>query len=162
MPEEEVSMLRALRVSLIGSAALVIALAAAAPPAAAQQFGLRVGEYTHAGNAFVGGDVLFRLPYHWYFNPNVEGVFVDHGHLVTVNLDAHYDLPVRRPAYVWLGGGPALVFRGNGAGGGNSTDFGFDLLAGVGWHAAGVIPYLQAKALLSATSDFVVAFGVRF
>jgi hypothetical protein len=156
------------RMSLIPVLALAAAVVwvwavAAAPAAQAQTFGARVGDYTNAGNAFVGGELLFHLPYQWSFDPNVEVVFVSHGHLVTANFDALYDLPVRRPLHAWVGGGPAVVFRGNSAAGtANSTDFGFDVLTGLGWRAGPLVPYVQAKALLSGTSDFVVAFGVRF
>jgi len=149
---------------LISALGLAAVLLAGAPRAAAEPlaWSVRVGDYTHAGNAFLGGEVVVPLRYGWELAPNVEAVFVSHGHLVTANFDAHVELPVQRPFSAWVGGGPALVFRGNSAAGGNSTDFGFDLLAGAGWRVASVLPYVQAKALLSSTSDFVIAFGLRF
>jgi hypothetical protein len=146
--------------------ALAIAFVAAilAQPASAQtppmSFGLRAGEYTNSGSAFFGAELLAPIGYGWWFNPNAEVAFPSNGHLVTGNFDFSYDIPVQHPFRLWVGGGPAIVFRGNGAG--NHTDAGFDVLAGVGLRAGAVVPYLQAKALISNTSDFVLAFGIRF
>ncbi len=141
---------------------LALALPAAAqPPAREPIAGLRVGAYTDTGKPFVGGEMLFRVAPSWWLAPNVEAVFVDHGHLVTVNLDVHYDFAVARPYYLWAGGGPAIVFRDVDHEG-TDNRLGVNLLAGLGWRAGGVLPYVQAKALLSNHSEAVIAFGLRF
>ena len=44
----------------------------------------------------------------------------------------------------------------------NETDIGLDLLAGIGWKTAGVVPYLQAKVILSDETEAVLAAGIRF
>jgi len=149
--------------------AVVLAGTVSTAPASAQEaplssvsFGVRGGDYTHAGAAFLGAELLTPVGYGWWFNPNVEGAFVNHGHLYTGNFDFSYDIPVQRPFRVWLGGGPAIVFRSNGGDSPNRTNAGVDVLAGIGVRAGNVVPYLQAKALVSNTSEFVLAFGVRF
>jgi hypothetical protein len=152
-------LLRSLLVTAIVASSLAAPATAQTPPLS---FGIRAGEYTNAGSAFFGAELLAPIGYGWWFNPNAEGVFVDHGHLYTGNFDFSYEIPVQHPFRVWLGGGPAIVFRSIGGSSPNRTDAGFDLLAGIGLRAGPVIPYLQAKALLSNTSDFVLAFGVRF
>ena len=67
---------------------------------------------------------------------------------------------------VWVGGGPAIVFSEvegpRDDQDDSETDFGLNLLGGVGWRLQSVIPYLQAKAVLSDENEFVVAFGLRF
>ncbi|HSD65660.1 MAG TPA: hypothetical protein VLF95_03110, partial [Vicinamibacteria bacterium] len=50
-----------------------------APPAAADgvDFGLRAGYYTKVEKPFVGAELLVHMAPRFYFNPNVEYVFVD-------------------------------------------------------------------------------------
>jgi len=146
---------------------VVAALAALFVPtfAAAQvDVDLRTGVYSDESDAFVGLGLLGHLGAgRWYWNPNAEWVFVDHGDLVTLNADFHVDLAdPGAPVNFWLGGGPALIFRDPDRGD-SETDFGFNLLAGVGFlpHAA-VRPYVQGKLLLSDDTQGVVAFGLRF
>src|SRR5579863_2389661 len=90
-------------------------IAGSTPSAFAQaqplSFGVRGGDYTNAGAAFIGAELLAPVGYGWWFNPNAEGAFVSHGHLLTGNFDFSYDIPVQKPFRVWLGGGPAIVFR---------------------------------------------------
>lgn len=130
---------------------------------------LRLGVYTDASEAFLGGGILTRLGgSDWFLNPNLEYVFVDHGDLATLNLDFHYDLASEGEADFWLGAGPALVLRDSDPppgrrGGDDETDFGVNLFAGVGFlRSSAVRPYFQAKLLLSDDSEGVIAFGVRF
>ncbi len=146
--------------------ALSIGLAALCSPVAAEvDVGLRGGIYTDVGDPFLGADLLMRiLDTRWFFNPNLEYVFVDHGDLATINLDAHYDLDTNNDGfYVWLGGGPAIVFRDEGHGDDDDeTDVGINLLGGIGWQLEAFVPYLQAKALIADDSEVVLAVGVRF
>lgn len=140
-------------------------LLCSSPAAADVDVGLRGGYYTDAEAPFVGADVLIQIQdTRWFFNPNFEYVFVDRGDLETINLDVHYDLDTHdKDFYVWLGGGPAIIFRDpGGPHDDNETDVGLDLLGGVGWQLDSVVPYLQAKAILSDQSEFVLAVGVRF
>ncbi len=146
---------------------LGIALAAAvlAPTIAAAQwdFGVRGGVYTDESDAFIGIELLHRLGAGaWFFNPNVEWVFVERGDLVTLNADFHYDLDVDAPIYVWVGGGPAILFN-NSDRGDDETDPGLNLLAGVGFlPGEAVRPYVQGKVVLADETQAVLAFGVRF
>ena len=146
------------------SLALVGALSAAAPAPAAM-FGVRAGEYTEAGEPFVGIEMNTQLRREIWFNPNFEYVFVDSGDLVSLNFDLHYDFEVDRPLMFWVGGGPAILFSDserNGRDDGSETDFGLNALAGVGWAVGSVVPYAQLKAVLSDDNELVVGFGVRF
>lgn len=138
-------------------------------PTAAQaeiDFGVRGGFYNEADAGFIGGELLMDVTRSWYFNPNLEYVFVDNGDLYTLNLDAHYDFPTRSTFYVWAGGGPAIIFserelrRG---GSEDETDLGLNLLGGVGFGRGQAIrPYVQGKVILSDETEASIAFGIRF
>jgi hypothetical protein len=156
------------RIGRLGTlAAIGAALLLGAPSTAAAQGvdgDLRVGIYTDASEAFVGGGVLIGLDQgsKWFLNPNLEYVFVERGDLLTFNADFHYDLASEGSTDFWLGGGPALVLRDNDRGN-DETDFGFNLLGGVGFlRSSAVRPFLQAKLLLSDETEGVFAFGIRF
>jgi hypothetical protein len=155
--------------STLGCLALVAALAhsAAAQPSRLN-FGVRAGEYFHWRTAFLGVELVVPLGHGWRLNPNAEVAFVDPGHLVTGNLDLAYEIPTARPFRLWVGGGPAVAFRnviielGKKELVADRTDFGWDFLAGVEWRRERLVPYLQAKALWSGTSEYALCFGVRF
>ncbi len=155
------------RDSLMLAIPVLLACWLAAGPAEAADFGVRAGTYTDAGEAFVGGEVLIELSSPWFFNPNVEYVFIDDGDLITVNGDFHYDFDVEGPVYVWAGAGAALIFRDDdrprpGDDDDGDTELGVNLLAGVGWRTPSVVPYIQGKVILSDDSEAALAFGVRF
>lgn len=143
--------------------ALLLVLLAPAAAQAQVDLDLRTGVYTDEADAFVGAGINTPVTGRWFFNPNAELVFVDNGDLVTVNADFHRDFAERDwPVDFWLGGGPALVIR-NPDRGDDETDFGFNLLAGVGFlRGAAVRPYVQGKILLSDETEAVAAFGLRF
>lgn len=154
-----------LRNLTVGSLAVLTLAAMGTSPALAQvDFGVRGGVYTDIEEPFVGVELLTRVgDSSWFFNPNVEFVLVDDGDLVTANFDFHYDLPVQAPIYVWLGGGPAVVFKDPpGRRSDSETDAGFNFLGGVGWNVEPLILYVQGKILVSDDSEAVAAFGVRF
>ena len=158
-----------LRSRLLVSALLIGATASFSVPAAADvDVGLRGGYYTDAEEAFLGADLLMQIQdTRWFFNPNLEYVFVDPGDLATLNLDVHYDLDTDNDdMYVWLGGGPAIIFRDHEGPGRNDdeddTDLGINLLGGIGWQLESVVPYLQAKAIIADDNEVVLAVGVRF
>jgi hypothetical protein len=155
------------RIGRLGTpAAIGAALLLGAPSGAAAQVDgdLRVGVYTDASEAFVGGGVLIRLDQgsKWFLNPNLEYVFVERGDLLTFNADFHYDLASDGSTDFWLGGGPTLILRDNERGD-DETDFGFNLLGGIGFlRSSAVRPFLQAKLILSDETEGVFAFGIRF
>ncbi|HVS02331.1 MAG TPA: hypothetical protein VMT16_06135 [Thermoanaerobaculia bacterium] len=146
------------RSPILAAAALVLATA---PAAADTDFGVRAGVYTDIEEPFVGVELLMPVGRSsWYFNPNLEVVFVDPGDLVTLNIDFHYDFKGTDDLYVWAGGGPAVVFRDTGRD--DETDLGANLLAGVGLKNLAFVPYLQGKVLLADETEGVIAIGIRF
>ncbi len=154
------------RTLTIAALAAALALALPADPASAVDFGLRAGVYDDADEVFVGGELLFQLAPRWFFNPNLEYVFVDDGDLITVNGDVHYDFPVDFNGYVWAGAGLAVISddrpRPPRRRDDDDTDVGVNLLAGVGWRANGLVPYIQGKVILADETEAVLAFGLRF
>lgn len=131
--------------------------------------GIRGGLYSDAEAGFVGAELLIPVTRSWYFNPNYEYVFVDDGDLSTLNIDAHYDLPLRSPFYVWLGGGVAVIFaedeirRGRRIDTEEETDVGLNLLAGLGFGKGQAIrPYVQGKLVIADETEAVIAVGLRF
>lgn len=158
------------RLALAAFALLAAAVMAAPRPAQAQDridLDLRGGVYTDSDAGFIGGGILTGLTAGWYFNPNLEYVFVDPGSLWTVNADFHYDFTRAGGWSIWAGGGPALVVRDFGndrrhRGDNTTTDFGFNALAGIGLLRGPVRPFAQAKILLSDETEGVLAIGLRF
>jgi hypothetical protein len=148
---------RAVGVGLLASLSLLSA------PAVADDLmaGVRVGYYTEVSKPFVGGELLVRVAPRFYFNPNVEAVFVDNGSYLTFNGDFHIDFPTRA-AFVWLGGGIAVI-QVNPEGPNNTdTSTAANFLAGVGFRGGAVVPYFQAKVIAKSDTEFAVAFGLRF
>ncbi|HSL85069.1 MAG TPA: hypothetical protein VLF66_20025 [Thermoanaerobaculia bacterium] len=154
------------RLSLAAAALTVFAAVLAPAPAEAQiDLDLRAGLYTDVEEAFIGAGILTAVTGNWYFNPNVEYVFVDRGSLWTLNGDFHYDFAQRTNWTFWAGAGPALIFRDfddRRRRDDSETDFGVNLLAGVGMVRGAVRPYGQFKIILSDDTEAVVALGLRF
>jgi hypothetical protein len=125
--------------------------------------GIRAGVYFDPTDAFIGGEVLVDITRQWWFNPNVEYVFVDGATFMTFNFDVHYDLPTR-DVYVWIGGGPAILyFNPDAPRFADETDFGLNVFAGVGFRTdSRLVPYIQPKVFISDDSEVSLAFGVRF
>jgi hypothetical protein len=148
--------------------AALAAVSAPAPAAADVDFGVRGGVYTDVEEGFLGVELLMPVTGQWFFNPNIEYVFVDPGSLWTLNGDFHYDFAREGNVTFWAGGGPAVIFRDRDDGrrgrrdDGSETDVGANLLAGLGLVRGGVRPYAQAKILLSDDTEAVLAVGVRF
>jgi hypothetical protein len=132
-------------------------------------FGVRGGFYNDADAGFVGVELLTDITRRWYFNPNLEYVFVDDGDLFTVNLDAHYDLPTQS-VYTWVGGGLGVIFSEFDPPPGcrrcesdDETDLGVNALAGIGFGRGQAIrPYIQGKVTFSDNTEASIAFGLRF
>lgn len=123
------------------------------------RFGLRAGEYTDVSEPFLGAEIITPIGGRWYFNPNIELVFVDDGDLATFNADFHYDFKTGTRTLVWAGGGLAVVYENFVE---SETDLGGNVIGGVGWNVGEVLPYVQVKALLGDRDDFVVMGGIRF
>ena len=159
--------------SLQRTVGVALGLAAAAllpaPAAAEIDFGVRGGFYDDADAGFLGAELLTDVTGRWFFNPNLEVVLVDVGTLATLNGDVHYDIPATGDLTFWLGGGPAVIFQETdpprncrNCEGVDETDFGLNLLAGVGLERGGLRPYAQAKVTLSDDTEAVLAVGLRF
>jgi hypothetical protein len=133
-------------------------------------FGVRGGFYSDAEAGFLGAEVLMDVTRSWYFNPNIEYVFVDDGSLWTANGDFHYDFPTRSNLAVWAGGGLAVIFSEIDPPRGcrrceaeDETDVGLNLLGGVSFSKRGPIrPYVQGKVILSDNTEAAIAVGLRF
>ena len=61
-----------------------------------------------------------------------------------------------------LAGTAVVFFDPPGRRRGSETDFGANVLAGVGWKGLPFVPYLQGKVLLSDETEVVAAAGIRF
>lgn len=149
------------RTTLFGIA-LALVLALTPSPAEAQwDFGVRGGYYSDVEEAFLGVEALTPIgPGGWYFNPNVEYVFVDPGDLWTLNGDFHYDFWQEGSWNGWLGAGPAVIFRDVGRH--DETDLGLNLFAGIGSSQGAARPYVQGKVIISDDTEAVLAVGLRF
>ena len=151
-----------MRAHIAGLIALSALALGAATPSSAADFGVRGGYYFDASEPFLGAELLIRVAPRFYFNPNVEYVFVDPGQYITWNGDFHYDFHSRGNSFAWLGAGIALV-TSNPEGPDNSdNDVAANFLAGIGVRTGRVIPYFQAKLIAKDDTEFVLAFGIRF
>jgi hypothetical protein len=126
--------------------------------------GIRAGLYSdHGTSPFVGGEILAPITRSWYINPNFDFIFPDNATEFTFNFDFHYDFPTHSSIYVWAGGGPAILYFNPDGPSRTDTDFGVNLLMGIGFlKGSSVTPYIQPKAVLSNHSQFSLAFGLRF
>lgn len=157
--------------SVAGALAVACLFLVPAGARAEVDFGVRGGLYSDAEAGFIGGELLWDVTRQWYFNPNLEYVFVDDGDLWTLNLDFHYDFDTRTPFYVWAGGGPAAIFSSvdpprncrRNCDSDDETDLGLNLLGGVGFGKGQALrPYIQGKVVLSDDTEAVLAVGIRF
>lgn len=147
---------------VVAGLAILTAAFAAGPALAANAFGVRTGVYTDANAGFLGGEFVTTIAPNWYFNPNLEVAVSSDRDVVTVNGDFHYDFLADRPYWVWAGGGPAVIHR-EFEFDPDRTDFGVNVLGGIGWKTrSAVSPYVQAKVTFSNSDEAVLAFGLRF
>jgi hypothetical protein len=148
---------------LAATAALaVLSVFFSAAPARADNFGVRAGLYADPTDGFIGAEGLFRLSHQVYLNPNIEYILADHQTYMTFNGDFHYDFHTHGPAYVWIGGGLAVIYHNPDGPADANTDVGANILAGIGAKGHGVIPYLQAKLIVKDNTQFVIGAGLRF
>lgn len=124
---------------------------------------LRAGYYFDAGGFALGGGLLTGLGHSgsWWFNPNLEVAFADNVNVFTINGDVHYDLPVESSMSWWVGAGPALMIA-DPDGGSADSNFGLNVLGGMGAARGGVRPFAQFKAILSDNSETALMGGIRF
>jgi len=145
---------------------LIIILVFAADPADAQRkdaFGIRAGIYADGSDFFMGAEYLAGLGSNFYLNPNIEFVLVDNGSMFTLNMDAHYDIPTRTNLYIWAGGGLGIIYFNPEGPADSNTDAGLNILFGIGFITSSrLVPYIQAKGIISDNSNFVLTFGLRF
>src|SRR5262245_61070236 len=124
------------RIVRTGMLALFAAAAFASTAAWAEwDFGVRGGLYTDEDDAFVGAEGLMDMTKQWYFNPNVEYVFVSDADQYSLNSDFHWDFNQKQSTTMWVGGGPALLRHDNDQGFGtenDDTDVGMNVLFGFG------------------------------
>jgi hypothetical protein len=138
-----------------------VALLVLAVPAPAADFGVRGGYYTDIGEPFLGVEYIAPVTSDIFFNPNVEYVFVDGARYFTLNGDFHYDFHTTGSTFAWVGAGLGVIsFEADGFDG--ETDLGLNVIGGLGTRAGGVIPYMQAKVIVSDGTEFSLGFGVRF
>lgn len=142
---------------------LVLMLIASPSSAAAEvKVGIRGGFYTEAEEPFLGAELLAKLATRFYFNPNVEYVFVEGARYITWNADFHYDFHARGNSFAWLGAGLALVSVNPDGPGGSDNDVAANFLAGIGVRTGSLIPYFQARLIAKDDTELVLAFGLRF
>ena len=147
---------------ILALAALTVLLFGPTSPAEPHVSGeARGGYHLDAEEGLIGGGLNTHIGDHWYFNPNIEWVFVQNYDLWSINADFHRDLPTSGPA-IWLGGGPAIIVTDPEFNGRRNSDFGLNLLGGVGAKSGSVRPFGQMKVTLSDNSSSSLAFGIRF
>jgi hypothetical protein len=145
---------RRILASALGATAAILVCAVTA--SAEVDYGLRVGYYTDAEDAFIGGEVLLPLSDSVRLNPNAEYVLSKDRDQYDLSLDAIYIVPSERSYYLWLGGG-ATLFTVN-----DHTDVFTNFVTGIGLTRESVVPYFQLKIVAKDDAEIVLAFGVRF
>jgi hypothetical protein len=127
------------------------------------RFGIRGGTYTDPDDAFLGAEALVSMGSSFYFNPNVEYVFMRGNTFLTMNADFHVDVARSDRVFFWLGAGLAGLYNNPDGPIGGDLKAGANLFFGLGFRAGNVIPYIQPKLILSSGDrQGVLAFGVRF
>ncbi len=126
------------------------------------QPGVRAGSYTDTedGAFFLGVDAKFNL-LSVNVDPSAEYVFVDHGTLMTFNLDAFVDVISLPFVSGWLGGGVGMMYF-DADEIDSSTDALANVVAGFGINVL-FNPYVMAKWIFADNNDgFVICAGVHF
>jgi hypothetical protein len=148
----------------LGSLLLLLGIAGMAAPAQAQMDAeVRLGFYTDPDAVSFGAGLLTPLTTAapWMFNPNVEVAIGDFANVISINPDFHYDFPTGTSLAYWMGAGPAVMFIDRDRGG-TDTDFGVNVLAGLGAKHGGTRPFVQLKGVISDDSRLALTGGLRF
>ena len=140
---------------------MVAALAAPRLSHAGTDADLRAGLYTDMSGVTVGAGLLAGMGSSWFFNPNLEAAMGDHGNLVTLNADFHYDFASAGAASIYIGAGPGLLIASP-DGGDTTTDLGLNVLGGVAASRGGVRPFGQVKGIIAEDTEFALMGGIRF
>jgi len=134
-----------------------------ASPLEAQSLDIRFGRYTDRKEFFVGAGLLSAITNRFYFNPNVEYITVSKGTQMTFNLDFHLDFYTVSPVFFWLGAGLAVLYNNPQGPVKGKTDFGANLLFGLGIRThSSLVPYVQGKVILADNDEFAFGVGLRF
>lgn len=124
---------------------------------------VRAGVYPGAEAFSLGGGLLVpmgkRQP--WNFNPNVEATVAGDDDFVALSGDVHYDFRGTTNMSVWLGAGPAL-FVYDRPGADNDTQFGMNVLAGIGGKRGQMRPFAQLRGTVAEDNRIAIAGGLRF
>jgi hypothetical protein len=150
------------RCCLLAFGLLALPAAASAHSVSGTMAGVRAGEYRDTDKPFVGVELLTYMGSHFYFNPNLEYVFVDSGTFGTLNFDVHIDIPTNSSLYLWVGGGLGLLYNDPPGPGGKDVDPKGNILAGLGIQAGHLVPYFQVKRIAGDRKETVIAIGLRF
>lgn len=146
---------------VIGITALLV-LAGARHASADSLVGFRVGSYTDVEKPFVGGELLFRVAPLFYFNPNLEYVFVENAQYFSANADFHFDFPSKSKVFAWIGAGVGVISVNPEGRARTRNDAAGNFLLGVGFSRGPVIPYGQLKFIAKRNSELAIGVGLRF
>lgn len=155
---------RWLAVGLVGFALSVLASAAMISTSSADtDVDLRASVYTDADAFAIGGGLLTDVgrSTHWFFNPNIDFAMGDARDLMVLSGDFHYDFGTASNLSIWAGGGPALLYS-NPDNGNSSTDFGLNVLMGLGARTGGVRPFGQIRGTIADNNELALQGGIRF
>ena len=135
-------------------------IGAAARPAAAQDFGLRVGVSADPDQFYFGGHAnIGPVAEQFWFRPNIEVGIGDDVTLTAFNFDLVYRLPLKRNQWqLYAGGGPALNVRRRSND--TSPEGGFNIVLGVE-HTRGLFAELKVGALDSPDFKFGIGYTFR-
>ncbi len=150
------------RIGIVMAMSAMLVLAGARPSRADTLVGFRVGAYTDVEAPFVGGELLFRVAPRFYFNPNLEYVFVENARYLTANADFHFDFPSKSQVFAWVGAGLGLVSIKPEGRARTRNDAAGNFLLGVGFSRGPVIPYGQLKFIAKRNSELAIGVGLRF
>lgn len=148
----------------IGPLLLLLGVTGLAAPAQAQMDAeVRLGFYSDPDAVSFGAGLLTPLTTAepWMFNPNVEVAIGDFANVISINPDFHYDFPTGTSMSYWMGAGPAVMFIDRDRGG-TDTDFGLNVLAGLGARHGATRPFVQLKGVISDDSRLAITGGLRF
>ena len=118
---------------LVTSLSFLLALMAiSAPPAAAQDAGIRGGISVDPDQFYFGGHLeTSPLINRLHFRPNLEVGFGDDLMLIGANMEFVYKVPLQGPWTLYAGGGPALNIYSFDDVDDSETEVGLNILVGV-------------------------------
>lgn len=154
--------INAKRIRVVMAMSAILVLVGTRRASADSMVGFRVGYYTDVEEPFIGGELLFRVAPLFYFNPNLEYVFVENARYLTANADFHFDFPSKSKVFAWIGAGLGVVSINPEGRARTRNDAAGNFLLGVGFSRGPVIPYGQLKFIAKRNSELALGFGLRF